>query len=52
MMTEELTTLPFVAWSAFTDFILAVFPITVFWNLQMKWSKKISVMLLMGLGFL
>ncbi|KAI0157941.1 hypothetical protein GGR52DRAFT_576912 [Hypoxylon sp. FL1284] len=38
------------AWSAFTDVVLAVFPITLFWNLQMKKSRKISLMILMALG--
>lgn len=40
------------AWSAFTDLVLAVFPVTVFWNLQMKKSRKIAIITLMGLGFL
>jgi hypothetical protein len=39
------------AWSAFTDLILATYPTVLLWNLQMKPSKKISVMAIMGLGF-
>jgi hypothetical protein len=42
----------FTARSAFTDLVLAVFPIILFRTLQIKTSKKISVMIIMGLGFL
>ncbi|KAI0400708.1 hypothetical protein F4802DRAFT_583700 [Xylaria palmicola] len=39
------------SWSAFTDGVLAVFPITFLWNLQLQRSRKVSIMLVMGLGF-
>ncbi|KAK2603347.1 hypothetical protein N8I77_009811 [Diaporthe amygdali] len=51
MEAWKLISFIFGAWSAFTDFVLAVFPATILWNLQMKRSKNISIMLLMGLGF-
>ncbi|PVH96577.1 hypothetical protein DM02DRAFT_617120 [Periconia macrospinosa] len=38
------------ALSAFTDFSLAIYPITVLWNLQMAFQKKILVCCLMGFG--
>ncbi|CAD6593192.1 MAG: hypothetical protein ASARMPREDX12_009040 [Alectoria sarmentosa] len=38
------------AWSAFVDLSLAIFPITVLWDLQMKRSRKIGISILMGLG--
>ncbi|KAI9656750.1 MAG: hypothetical protein M1821_003389 [Bathelium mastoideum] len=38
------------SWSAFADLCLAVFPCTVFWNLQMPQSRKIGISVLMGLG--
>ena len=41
-----------IAWSAFVDLSLAVFPITVFWNLKMKLGRKIGVSALMGFGVL
>jgi len=41
-----------IAWSAFTDLVLAVFPAILLRNLQIKTSKKISIMVIMGLGFL
>ncbi|KAI1408530.1 hypothetical protein F5Y13DRAFT_194198 [Hypoxylon sp. FL1857] len=39
------------SWPAFTDLVLAIFPITMLWNLQMKRSRKISIMIIMALGF-
>ncbi|CAI6334213.1 unnamed protein product [Periconia digitata] len=39
------------SWSAFTDLILAVYPVWILRNLQVKKSKKISIMIIMGLGF-
>ena len=35
---------------AFLDFALALYPITVFWTLQMSLKKKIGVCLLLSLG--
>lgn len=32
------------------DLILAVFPASLFWNLQMHWKQKIFLSLIMGLG--
>jgi len=40
------------SWSAFVDLCLAIFPITIFWDLQMPLRKKISISFLMGLGVL
>ncbi|KAI2632713.1 hypothetical protein GGS26DRAFT_557177 [Hypomontagnella submonticulosa] len=34
------------------DLILAVFPASLFWNLQMHWKQKIFLSLIMGLGIL
>ncbi|KAF2676553.1 hypothetical protein K458DRAFT_379793 [Lentithecium fluviatile CBS 122367] len=39
------------AWSAFTDLVLAVFPIILLRNIQVPMSKKIKIMMIMGLGF-
>ncbi|KAF2728582.1 hypothetical protein EJ04DRAFT_395717, partial [Polyplosphaeria fusca] len=39
------------SWSALTDLILAAYPVKLLWNLQMKKSRKISIMMIMGLGF-
>ena len=35
-----------------TDFILAVFPATFLWQLNIQLRKKIGLMLVMGLGIL
>ncbi|KAL5115577.1 hypothetical protein ACEQ8H_006553 [Pleosporales sp. CAS-2024a] len=40
------------ALSAFTDFNLALFPVTVLWSLQMPWMRKAAVCTLMGFGCL
>ena len=40
------------AWSAFVDLSLALFPMTVFWNLKIKGSRKIGIFTIMGLGIL
>jgi hypothetical protein len=40
------------ALSAFTDFNLALFPVTVIWSLQMPWARKAAVCTLMGFGCL
>ncbi|KAI1775115.1 hypothetical protein F4818DRAFT_417877 [Hypoxylon cercidicola] len=40
------------SWSAFVDLVLASFPIYLLWNLQMKRQRKVTVMVLMALGFL
>ncbi|KAI8944392.1 hypothetical protein F4801DRAFT_594965 [Xylaria longipes] len=39
------------AWSAFTDLVLAISPAFFLWNLQMKTSRKMTVILIMALGF-
>lgn len=40
------------AWTTFTDIVLAIVPITAFWNLQMRKSTKMSVSIMMGLTLL
>ena len=40
------------AYSAFTDFLLALFPIVIVWKLQMSLTRKLSMCLLMGFGVL
>jgi len=40
------------AFTAFTDFALAVVPISVFWKLQMRFSTKLGVCIMMGLTLL
>lgn len=40
------------AHSAFCDFVLSVFPISIMWNLQMPLKRKIGICCLMGLGIL
>lgn len=40
------------AYTTMTDIILAIVPIGAFWNLQMRFSKKLSVCIMMGLTLL
>ena len=40
------------AYSAFYDLSLAIFPITIFWDLQLGWKKKVGICCVMGLGVL
>lgn len=40
------------AYTTLTDLVLAIVPISAFWNLQMNTSTKIGIMVLMGLTFL
>lgn len=40
------------AYTTLTDLVLAIVPISAFWNLQMNTSAKIGIMVLMGLTFL
>jgi len=40
------------AFSAFTDLILALFPITIVWGLQMNMRTKCGVVVIMGLGII
>lgn len=40
------------AWTTMTDIILAVVPIAAFWTLQMKFSTKLGVCIMMGLTLL
>jgi hypothetical protein len=40
------------AYSAFTDFFLALFPIYMVWNLRLNITKKLGLCLLMGFGIL
>ena len=39
-----------VGWLAFIDLALALLPITIIWNLQMDWHKRVGLSTLMGLG--
>lgn len=39
-----------VGWLAFIDLALALLPITVIWNLQLGWHKRLGLSILMGLG--
>ncbi|OAA43282.1 integral membrane protein [Metarhizium rileyi] len=38
------------SFSVLSDFTLAIFPVSVLWNLQMEWRLKMSLMFFMGLG--
>lgn len=38
------------AYGTFMDFVLALMPITIVWNLKMSLKKKVGVCLLLGLG--
>ncbi|KAI9822947.1 MAG: hypothetical protein M1826_000329 [Phylliscum demangeonii] len=40
------------SWNAAVDFSLALLPITIFWNLNMKLHKRIGLCLLLGTGVL
>lgn len=39
-----------VGWLAFMDLALALLPITIIWNLQLDWHKKVGLSILMGFG--
>ena len=39
-----------IGWLAFTDLSLAIIPITIIWDLQLNWHKKVGLSALMGLG--
>ncbi|PVH93146.1 hypothetical protein DM02DRAFT_542184 [Periconia macrospinosa] len=51
--SEVLHTITYVggAWSAFTDLLLAVYPAVILRKVRVKRSKKIGIILIMGLGF-
>ncbi|KAF2236998.1 hypothetical protein EV356DRAFT_530507 [Viridothelium virens] len=38
------------AWNAFFDLALALMPITIIWNLQMKLERKVALCTVLGLG--
>lgn len=38
------------SWLAFMDLALALLPITIIWNLQLDWHKKVGLSILMGFG--
>ena len=40
------------AYTTLTDIVLAIMPISAFWNLQMRFPKKLSVCIMMGLTLL
>ncbi|KXL44959.1 hypothetical protein M433DRAFT_67749, partial [Acidomyces richmondensis BFW] len=40
------------SWSAASDLVLAIYPITVFWNLKVSWKRKFGLCALMGGGVL
>ena len=42
----------YIGWSAFVDFALAVFGITLIWNLQMNKKTKVNIGAFLGLGIL
>lgn len=50
--TSESTDLMYAAYSAATDFTLALLPWAILWNLQMKRREKFGVAVAMSLGVL
>lgn len=42
----------FVAFNIFTDVVLATLPIPIIWNLQMKRRVRLSVIVILSLGYL
>ncbi|KAI7493136.1 hypothetical protein KC367_g8789 [Hortaea werneckii] len=38
------------SWMAASDFVLALYPISIFWDLQMSWKRKAGLCALMGGG--
>lgn len=38
------------SWLAFIDLSLAIIPISIIWNLQLNWHKKLGLSALMGMG--
>lgn len=40
------------AYFALVDLVLALLPTTLLWNLQMSWTRKIGLFILLGLGVL
>lgn len=41
---------PVIAFNAFTDLVLAIFPAWIFWGLNMTIRRKIGLIMLMGVG--
>jgi hypothetical protein len=46
----NMTLIPCIAFSSFSDLVLALFPILIVWNLQMKLKLKAGLAAVMGLG--
>ena len=44
------TLIAVIGWLAFIDLSLAILPISIIWNLQLNWHKKVGLSALMGLG--
>lgn len=42
----------FEGYSAFVDFALALFPITIVWDLKLSMKKRVGLSVLLGLGVL
>jgi len=41
-----------IAYSAMMDFVLAIIPVSIVYNLNMGWKKKAALCILLGMGFL
>ena len=48
--SDKSTDVSYIGWAAALDFFLALYPVFVFWQLQMSIKRKIGVSCVMGLG--
>ena len=44
------TLIAVIGWLAFMDLCLVILPISIIWNLQLNWHKKVGLSALMGMG--
>jgi uncharacterized membrane protein len=47
MLTDDVM---FLAWSAVTDLLLAIYPVFIIWNLRTPRKRKVIISVLMGFG--
>jgi len=40
------------SWTTASDFVLAIYPVSIFWNLSMTWKRKAGLCAIMGAGLI
>lgn len=40
------------SWTTASDFVLAIYPVFIFWNLSMSWKRKAGLSAIMGAGII